>query len=233
VAVDQIGDGFTFNGSTWSTKVVIDPSGGGLESVSCVSSIFCFAVDQYGSYVYGGITHYASLAYEFNGATWSLVGSTPLFPNGFGPYGGVSSVSCSSVSFCAAVGHAGWIDIELANIWWPGTTSNGNLESISCPSSLFCATVSYLGGAMTFNGNAWTAAVSVDPKGGGLNAVSCPSASFCAAVDHVGKVFVYSQSTWSAGTSIDPSGGGLSSISCPTATSCLAVDLAGDVIGAT
>ena len=45
VAVDDDGNAFTYNGSSWSTPSRIDTIGD-LTSVSCPSSSFCVAVDQ-------------------------------------------------------------------------------------------------------------------------------------------------------------------------------------------
>jgi hypothetical protein len=48
VAVDQQGNALTWNGSTWSAPLDIDP-GFSLTSVSCTSSTFCVAVDDDGN----------------------------------------------------------------------------------------------------------------------------------------------------------------------------------------
>jgi hypothetical protein len=84
MAVDYDGNALTWNGSSWSAPVLIDPIGY-LASVSCPSSSFCVAVDWDGN------------ALTWNGSSWSAPVS--IDPNG----GGFNSVSCASSSFCVAV----------------------------------------------------------------------------------------------------------------------------------
>ena len=73
---------------------------------------------------------------------------------------------------------------------------------VSCPASDFCAAVDGASGnAVTFDGSAWTAPVTVDSKAAKsvsgpvlmfLMSVSCRSAAFCVAGDSTGDVFVRS-----------------------------------------
>ncbi len=116
-----------------------------------------------------------------------------------------SSVSCTSGSFCAAVGgqnlgvggvNNGEGGGTLTELWngrqWtivpspnaPGTTEN-SLTSVSCVGSSFCLAV---GGnatgptALWWNGAAWnvvSVALPAGGAGGGLTSVSCVSATTC------------------------------------------------------
>ena len=112
--------------------------------------------------------------------------------------------------------------------------TQGQLNSVSCATTSFCVLVDSSGGALTWNGQAFSAPSSLasePPLAGtnasGLTGVSCPTTTFCRAVDSVGRVFAYNGSAWSAGTLID-AGHALTSVSCPSTTYCVAVDRAGN-----
>jgi hypothetical protein len=145
--------------------------------------------------------------------------------------GGLSSVSCPTTTFCAAVDSSGNALTFNGATWTKPTRLDttgyaGNLTAVSCAPSSFCAAVDNSGNVETYNGTSWSTPVNVDING--LTSVSCPSASFCVAVDGVGKALTYNGS-WSAPTNID-SGNGLTSVSCPSASFCVAVDGVGKAL---
>jgi hypothetical protein len=86
VAVDNGGDAFTYNGSSWSSPSDIDGTLH-LSSVSCPSASFCVALDFSDALIY-------------NGSSWSS-------PAEIDEGNGLDSVSCPSASFCAAVDEFG------------------------------------------------------------------------------------------------------------------------------
>jgi hypothetical protein len=134
-----------------------------------------------------------------------------------------ASVSCTSSSFCVAVGYAGG-DAGSAVIYNGSTwseasvvdTSDG-LSSVSCVSSSFCMAMDGSGGALTYNGSTWSAPT---PTGTDLTKVSCVSSSFCVAVGGSSQASVYSGGMWSALSSIGVSA---DSISCASEAFCVAV----------
>ncbi len=137
-AVDDMGNAYTFNGSTWSAPDMIDSAE--LISVSCPSSSFCAAVDKLG------------YAFTWKGGIWSAPDpiDTPA-----GQDGGFTSVSCASAGFCVAVDIDGnyvvytgqWGQVQSVD---SGTTLP--LTSVSCPSPSFCAAVDSNGNALVYQG---------------------------------------------------------------------------------
>jgi hypothetical protein len=174
VAVDATGHAVTFNGTSWSNPVLIDSHPGqrrtsGLTAVSCASSSFCAAVDDVG------------FATIFNGTTWSE-------PQSVSEDFRLSSVSCTSPTWCIAAGTGIWA--YDGSGWTFQHSPNGYkfITTVSCASSTFC--VELFGEyAATYNGSSWTGRVSLNWSG--PHSVSCPSASFCAAVDLYGQAVTY------------------------------------------
>jgi hypothetical protein len=85
--------------------------------------------------------------------------------------------------------------------------------------------------ALTWDGTAWSAPVSIDPGGIAvqLTHVSCADPAFCVAVD--GGEVSGNGVKWSLHASFDSNGSqGLMSMSCLSATFCLAADGSGDYL---
>jgi hypothetical protein len=132
------------------------------------------------------------------------------------------SVSCSSASFCVAVGYTR--SFGSAAVYSDGTWSEaslidlkGQLSSVSCTSSSFCMALDGSGGALIFNGSTWSAPT---PTGTDLTRVSCISPSSCLAVGGSGEAATYNGSTWSTLSKVGVS---LSSVSCASEAFCMAV----------
>ena len=145
----------------------------------------------------------------------------------------LTSVSCPSASFCAAVDGNNITKTGKALTWngtaWSAPTTidtSGSLTSVSCASASFCMAVSSYGDdTYSWNGTSWS--TDVDPgQNLLLNSVSCPSTTFCMAVNDAdgGAGFIWNGSAWS----IDPIGegdyNGLESVSCPSSSFCMALD---------
>ncbi|MHB8263480.1 MAG: IPT/TIG domain-containing protein [Acidimicrobiales bacterium] len=158
MVVGNDGNAFEWNGSTWSSQA-IEFSSIGLSSVSCPSSSFCMAVDYVGN------------AFEWNGTSWSpsssCTASCSPWTNPVNPSSNLTSVSCASTTFCAAVG----------NIGATKTTFGKN---------------SY---AIEWSGGSWSSPVEIGQSDGGVSAVSCPSSSLCQAVDASGSILTWSTAT--------------------------------------
>lgn len=238
----------SWDGSAWS---MFDTSSIGsdaeLRGVSCTSSNFCMAVGwQFQS---SGTPALATFIAVWDGSGWSVVPS----PNGDANLNSVNqlfSVSCTSPTFCVAVGTyngATLIEAWDGTVWSVVPSPNGDingfnaLSGVSCISPLFCMSVgSYHDGTRShtltesWNGSAWTVASSPN-RGTDSNelwGVSCTSPQFCVAVGDYrnGSIVQNLIETWiGAAWFVTPSPNAgtaenrLFGVSCPSATSCVAV----------
>ena len=205
----------TFNGTSWSNPVSVDPQAG-FNSVSCVSSSFCIAVDTSGQ------------ALSYNGTSWS----SPTVIDSNPGYYGVMSVSCVSSSFCMAVDDNGQA-IYYGSSWRspsmidPAGNGLGRpLYGVSCSSLYFCATIDSSGNVLLFNGFTWSSPSYVDSY---LSSISCPANGFCVLTDAAGRVIYYQNGTFSQPITVD-SGVDLASVSCSSTNFCMAIDLLGRAV---
>jgi hypothetical protein len=193
-------------------------------------------------------SHRNDLGYPYDGwlmpsgsTTTTTTPSSSSTANGWSPAiaidkgAALSSVSCSSPSFCVAVDGGGNV-LSFNGKSWSSARSVDRAEqfqTVSCPTTSFCVAVGYDnsgGDAFMFNGRSWTGPDEIDP-GYKLISVSCPTTSFCVAGASE-RVFIYSGSTWSAPETIDPSDGAaeINSVSCSSPSFCVAVDGGGNVL---
>ncbi|MHB8263478.1 MAG: protease pro-enzyme activation domain-containing protein [Acidimicrobiales bacterium] len=189
-------------GGSWSAPKKIDSNDG--LYVSCTSSSFCAVVDESGD------------ALTWNGSSWS----NPVSIDSANA-GGLYGVSCTSTTFCMAVGNGA---VTWNGSSWSQPVSSSADGPVSCRSPSFCVAVNFNGDALTWNGSSWSNPVSVDPNGGGLYSVSCASTTFCAAADAHGNVVTYNGSSWSAPSNIASS---LYSVSCVSTSFCMATGVTG------
>jgi hypothetical protein len=188
----------SWNGASWS--ITATPGGilgNSLVAVSCESSGTCQAV---GSFINtAGVAQ--TLVESYDGGAWLII-PTPV--NGTGA-NTLAAVSCTSDSFCKAVGsyvnssgHQQTLIESWNGVAWTIDTSlntgtgNNALAGVSCVSATFCEAVgsSTSGTGVsqtlveTWNGTAW--AITTSPNNGtGANAfagVSCTATTFCEAV---------------------------------------------------
>jgi hypothetical protein len=135
-----------WDGGEWKVQKT-PPGGSGFDGVSCTSSMSCIAVGH-------TLSIEETYAARWNGTEWKTLGT--LNPPG-ALRAELSSVSCVSISACAAVG---WFETEagtgkaytLAEIWngseWeiestpnpPGSVSSG-LQDVSCVAPFVCEAV--------------------------------------------------------------------------------------------
>ena len=163
----------------------------------------------------------------YNGSSWS---SPSLVSSGSAH---LYSVSCSSPSFCAAVGSGGYALMYNGSSWSAASQVDANagsfgITSVSCPSASFCIAVDGNGNALSWNGTSWSQPEVIDPGGGGMS-ISCPTTMFCVAVDDNGRALTYVAGTWGAPETI-LSGQILSSISCTSPGFCMAVSYFGEAL---
>jgi hypothetical protein len=199
-----------WNGTSWTSVPV--PSVGANETylygVSCISSSWCMAVG--GAYLNETTDRDVSVTEQWNGSAWSMVTTPQTVTTGDQELVGVS---CSSTTFCAAVGTTSDADdnYDLAltmtwngSAWSLGTVTpasfNSDLQSVSCTGPTFCSAVGFTyvtdGGAELtlaeiWNGSTWTvvpASNSLPSGDNSLYGVSCTSATFCVAVGYAGDL---------------------------------------------
>lgn len=182
-----------WNGSAWTGQSISIPSGAYLDGVACPSAKACFAV--------GGKPNgpnEAVLVERWNGSVWSEQNAPSPKPRSGGPH--LSSVSCSTVHSCTAVGSDGYgvlVEHWNGSAWTRQTAPLGHrnavLDDVSCPSAKRCMAV---GGvnfkplgvlAESWNGARWSLSRALTPnssrgQGAALFGVSCPPTRVCAAV---------------------------------------------------
>src|SRR5258707_6191390 len=190
------------------------PGLAGLSGVSCVSASFCMAVGDFlsptvtTSYPPGIIR---SLAEEWNGSSWRVLRSAEAV-------GVLDAVSCTSASFCMAVGGGNLVGPSLAEAWNGRTlrvvktpSASPHLSAVSCATASFCvgapsSTASNV--AQVWNGRTWQP---MNMSGDGcvafsslLAEVSCPSAGHCMAVgtyaNHAGTAALSKALRWNGNT---------------------------------
>jgi RHS repeat-associated protein len=133
VAGDNMGHVLTYNGTSWSSAVLID-SGKMLNALSCTSTSFCVAVDGAGRQL------------TYNGTSWSTAsdidGTNVL-----------SAISCTTATSCEATDQSGNV-LAYNGTWGSPDDIDGTalLHGISCPTTVFCAISEAMGHVLTFNG---------------------------------------------------------------------------------
>ena len=232
-----------WDGTSWQRQATPNPSGNtspsvapDLLGVSCPAAGFCAAVGTYQS----PIASQVSIAETWNGSTWTWQ-PFPVPADSSGAE--LTGVSCTSPSFCEAVGsyfdNTTGTNVTLAATWngtsWslqqtpnPGGFNFEQFNTVSCASPAFCeAWASGNAGnpgvtiAEQWNGSAWQ--LQTVPSDATVNSVSCASAAFCEAVGS-GPAYTWNGSAWTAQTIPAPAGTGtVGSVSCASPTFCEAV----------
>jgi hypothetical protein len=239
-----------WDGTRWSILPTPNAPGSAvsvLAGVGCASGAGCFAV---GSYFVStqDTSGQLTLVERWNGTTWSIVAS-PNQPLALDS--ALTSVSCTSTTFCFAVGS---YDTQLVTSTlserWDGTTwsivstpnpvgsPDSELLGVTCTSAASCFAVGLGHSTLIerWNGTIWGIVTSANPTGAtgaSLTGVSCPSTTRCVAVGTIFRqtvlqrlVETWNGLSWSITTVPVPSGtklSTLSGVSCATTTTCFAV----------
>jgi hypothetical protein len=211
--------------------------GGRLQAVSCASQSLCVAVTHEGFI-------YVSTEPTGGAAAWS-----PTVVNEPGGHGAthLSSVSCPSPSFCAAVtavqsgipGGKVLTSNDPTSGRWQVTQLDGSLgfQGISCGTPSLCVAVAREGRIVvstdpTGGIPAWTE-VGTPGGSGDVGGVDCVEASPCVAGNEGGNILSSTAPAGGAATWNELNAGGsvlITGVSCPTASRCVAVDNNGDVL---
>jgi len=189
-----------------------------LNAVACTSATHCLAVGT------GDATgQNQPLIERWDGTTWSIAKSAPLYPYG----ATLNAVSCKTVTSCFAVGYAAgktlierWNDKSFV-IDAPSIL--GSLFGVACATPTKCFAVGgTFGVILTWNGTTWT--IGGSHKGEYFNAVTCTGPTNCLAVGRTVKQWNGTKWTIIAqpnrGDFFD---GSATALSCTSATNCYAV----------
>lgn len=219
-----------WNGSVWTTQHAATPAAAvsnTLNAVSCTSADLCEAVgsatDNSGNTV--------GLAEVWNGTAWKIQSLPQPAEASDSVRADLRGVSCTSATFCEAVGYSAATPGAGAWVWngtsWTAQAITGSvLTAVSCASADFCTAVTSGGDATVWNGTSWSAQSATASGFTGLSSVSCPSAGFCAAVGlgpSGDSAETWNGSSWTAQATPTPAGGSslaLNAVSCTTASFC-------------
>ncbi len=95
-AGDVLGNALTFDGVAWTSPTPIDPDTESIDAVSCASATFCVAGIASTGGTYSGYVSY------YDGTTWSAPAPVDTAGPGNSSPGNLSTISCPSITFCAA-----------------------------------------------------------------------------------------------------------------------------------
>ena len=203
--------------------------------ISCTTERACITV--------GRTSQRTTLVDRLRGTRWSI-SPTPNPRRSGDIY--LTAVSCTSATFCIAVGRAGWWPLieRLQGSRWRiervrGLGWRSELTGVSCTSMTFCMAVGVAAAQGTgqlfklaerYDGSRWSI-VPTAPYVEQLRGVSCTSQSACTAVGSNGRGSTFAErwngADWSTKRTPRLRGrfttGSLAAVSCASATACIAV----------
>ncbi len=202
----------TWDGTSWSDRILPALPGGSLPSllaVSCAAKGACVAV---GSYVDNKSGTYRPLAERLNGSTWSVL-RAPVPPHGGGATDAseFTGVDCPTTTLCEVVGNVDYNDTlqavfayRLSGSTWtyqrqvnPGPDPGDADAAVSCSSAGACTSAGFVAVigeqalAEHWDGATWVRQVTPAPvhrPGTALSGVSCDGGSSCVAVGESWRV---------------------------------------------
>jgi hypothetical protein len=232
----------TWDGRRWS--ITPSPRQGNdisaLIAVSCAGPAFCMAV---GSYETAPPPLIHVLVEMWNGIRWSV---SPGPSPGSGD-NSLIDVSCTSTTFCLALGSAGLARHGLIETWngthWSiiagpgpiGRSGDASLTDMSCTSPAFCMAIggysqSNVSLTETWNGIRWSNINNPAYTNNEVGAVSCTSPAFCVGAGRNALIETWNGTAWSIRPSPGSSsanglssGNGLTGVSCASPSFCATV----------
>lgn len=259
VALERDGAVRTWNGTAWSARTQLlprradgDPDAG-LDTVSCADATFCVVtrtddpsvlVWRAGSWRTVGVgrtvsavscpttTHCRLLARPGTVVTFDgdrVLGTTTL-PTGVD----WSALSCSSATWCAAVGitpnvpYTSYAAVLKGSTWARTRISTGpEVSDVSCPAAGSCVAVGAAGTFWLFGSNGWSGPRTSAALGDAdaiAPVLDCPSARWCLSSDWDGTSARFDGSTWRTVTGgLDGFRGRPLRMSCASSTACVRV----------
>ncbi len=162
----------------WDTTPITVPisSGDSIVAISCPDTAHCMIVTEDGD------------AFVMTG------GATPVAvaPTGAAANEDVlRALSCSSSTFCVAVGSGGYAYRWNGNSWTSSSnlTGGGQLNAVSCSTSKFCLAVGGSGDGYNWTGSTWQASRTDDAAP--LYSVAASSDSIALAGDRFGRIVAF------------------------------------------
>lgn len=160
-----------------------------LISLSCTSATFCMGVY---SVPFGEandnppqVVNHTSYAVKWNGNTWSTPMPLDSYNSSEG-YGTVQDVSCTSTTFCMAIGGDFGSTVWNGSLWRKvggQTTGTDGGALLSCVSPAFCMAAPAAPHTIEWNGKAWGPATQAVPEsttgGEWLSNLACLSPTRC------------------------------------------------------
>jgi photosystem II stability/assembly factor-like uncharacterized protein len=227
----------TWDGRRWS--ITPSPRQGNnistLTAVSCAGPAFCTAV---GFYETAPPPSIHVLIEMWNGIRWSV---SPGPSPGSGD-NSLTAVSCTSTTFCFALGSAGPARHGLIVMWngthWSiiaaprpiGRSGYASLADVSCTSPAFCMAVgsyssqSNVSLTETWNGIRWSNINNPGYTNIVADAVSCTSPAFCVGAGGNELIDTWNGTAWSFSRSPGSGGAnGLTGVSCASPSFCTIV----------
>jgi hypothetical protein len=232
-------------GLGWASETLTPPGAAEetrLEAISCPTTSFCTSPGWY-SFEVSEWPQFYGTYYNWNGSSWSSASGLPE------AYVLVHGASCTSSSFCVAVGDyekeawtyaVHWNGSKWTLVSTPNPGSNQNqLNGVSCTSSAACTAVgSNEWGektvAMRWNGTSWSTQTTPNPgTANDLKDVSCTSSTHCVAVgsktssgSEATLAMTWNGTSWTTQTTPNPIGAlnaSAEAVSCTSSTACIAV----------
>ena len=184
VVLDNTGAALRYSGGSWSAT--LGSKGRGISATSCPSVSFCVAVDNGGNILISVDNWVTSRTRG--------VDANAVMNNGFPVIPSLTSVSCPTVSFCAAVDNSGQVLTYNGSTWSAptivGTVAGSSpvtlvpLTSVSCASPSFCVAVDGdqtdpTSNIITYNGSTWNSSrTTVDVTENSTTTVTVASGGF-------------------------------------------------------
>jgi hypothetical protein len=197
---------FQYNGSAWTSRTAV-PTHSSVTGVSCGSPSYCVAVDSDGlAYVATAISTggaWSTAAAHTTGLT-AVSCSAAATCQAVGPTGqqwslkpgassavltthlAFTSISCASVTRCAAITADGLAAIFNGTSWSTPALVNGNaVTAVSCSSDGTCTALGEHGYSFSYGGYGWATISPFDPGDTGV-VIACASSTSCTAIDQPG-----------------------------------------------
>jgi hypothetical protein len=231
VAIDAMGNAFTYSSGSWSSATDIDTTIvngntalNSLQSVSCATPTFCVAGDSKANVM------------VFNGTSWSA-------PQSVDPNSGAGffSVSCPTTSFCMAIDGAANAISFNGSTWSAAQPVDPNsselsseLTSVSCATATFCVALDGADHSIAYDGSSWGQPQTLNTTGGQqpvVPYVSCASTTLCVGAGSINDtseyLVTYDGSTWSSPVPAQSSPDEYIAVSCASGPFCMVLEAAG------
>lgn len=201
----EFGTSALFDGERWHRARGIDRNYGSLSDISCPTTDVCGAVG-------------AHRAVFRTAHGWGRVHVAPMR---------LSSISCTSHTFCAVAGDRGDVGVWDGYHWSHHVSLSGadlDPARVSCSSSSHCLAVDRDGRVARWDGTGWRVHRLLASRQPEVPGISCPTDGTCFVVTHDNRVRRWHRGAWGPSHRIAPDDTRHArSIDCASAADCLVV----------